>query len=438
MKTQVVGRIRPGRPADGGADGGGPKTEFRVCGDLRTVQLQEVRECPPTTGERMPNVRAALLVQRARACPLYSLQPMDCPRDQGDWIGRPVRLDKVYTDSITRRQFFRESVYPLVDGLGRGQSSTVVLIGGRHAGKWDAVLGAKHERRGPASLSSRQSIDGPHQRPSMLAPNFSPGSGGSPGRRFESDPADIAGVQAASTCSGGLISMILDMVYEHARQVGCASHRFRLSCSACEVGEHPDANIVDILEGESSGRGAGRSKGPTLLVRRDTCGGVPRVDRVLPRVDSDPDLGATVKGLEDLVEEFKSPFSSGRLKELVLEKLVQQRERSGDAAKHYMLSLVLEQSKRPTFQAHDAPKGRNTDRSHFLGLQPFRRAKFNLIVAGEVDSRDGGGGRGWRGALEHLACAANENAGLVPCHSCNFTQLIRESLTGHHSGLVSS
>jgi len=50
---------------------------------------------------------------------------------QGDWLGRPVRLDNVYASSTTHRQVFRETVYPLVDGLTRGQSCSVVLVGSR-------------------------------------------------------------------------------------------------------------------------------------------------------------------------------------------------------------------------------------------------------------------------------------------------------------------
>lgn len=138
--------------------------------------------------------------------------------------------------------------------------------------------------------------------------------------------------------------MILDMVYEHAKQVGNASHRFRLSCSACEVGEHPDASCSDLLRGASTSRPSSHPpKGPAVLPRRDTA-------RATLHLEGDPEIGVTMKGLEDCVEEFVSPFSAGPVKELLLSRLVDTRDATDDNSKHYLITFLLEQMKRPTFQ----------------------------------------------------------------------------------------
>jgi hypothetical protein len=192
---------------------------------------------------------------------------------QGDWFGRPVRLDKVYTGATTNRQVFREAVYPLVDGLTRGQSSTVVLVGGRSSGKWDVVLGPRHERqRGGGGGLAAPPMGA--ARASLLAPGASPA--GTPGGRFAGSPhAGTPGAQggaaggaskAAAAASSSLVGMVLDMLYEHARQVGCASHRFRLASTACAVGEHPQAAVSDLLLGAAAPQGPS-AKGPALVTR---------------------------------------------------------------------------------------------------------------------------------------------------------------------------
>ena len=334
-------------------------------------------------------------------------------------MSQPVHLDKIHTSSVTRRQVFRESVYPLVDGLTRGQSSTLVFIGGRRAGKWEAVLGS-HQ---PQTRNNHCTSDDP--RASILAPNLSPGGGSLGGRA--NGRQDAASLQAGP-CSGGLISMILDMVYEHARQVGCASHRFRLSCSACEIGEH----VVDMLQEGSLACDSAGSKGPKLLIRsdRDPPGN-------LLRLDDNPDIGATVAGLQDVAEELKSNSWPGRLKELLVGRLMQQRDVSDDSSKHYMLTIILEQSKRPTFQAHDAPKSRNTDRSHFIGLLPFRRAKLNIVVAGQGVSPGAGCLAAWPAVLDHIVDAIEHQAAQHAWDLCNLTKLLREPLAGERPSLVS-
>ena len=96
------------------------------------------------------------------------------------------------------------------------------------------------------------------------------------------------------------------------------------------------------------------------------------------------------------------PCSAGPVKELLLTRLADAyNDGDGSAPVHFVLTLVLEQLKRPTFQAHNAPKGRNTDRPSFLGLLPYRRAKLNIIVVDDGVSQDpgtggvgGGAGRG--------------------------------------------
>ena len=131
-----------------------------------------------------------------------------------------MRLDKVYSSSTTHRQVFREAVYPLVQELTRGQSSTVVLIGGRHAGKWEMALGPKLEH------GSSMPVAKPAVRGSLLAPATSP-AGVSPAMRFAGSPlagtpgalVSAGSLKTTSSSSSGLISMILDMVYEHAKQV---------------------------------------------------------------------------------------------------------------------------------------------------------------------------------------------------------------------------
>lgn len=239
--------------------------------------------------------------------------------------------------------------------------------------------------------------------------------------------------------------MILDMLYEHARQVGCASHCFRLSCSACEVGELPDAGVVDILQkanlaGDTDGS---KGRGPKLLIRNDP-------DNLL-QLDSDPEIGVTVTGLQDITQELKRNCVSGPLKELLQGQLAKQRDLSGDDSKHYMLTILLEQTKRPTFQAHDAPKGRNTDRAHLLGLRPFRRAKLNLIVAGQCRSSEAeGGGRqfgGWQAVLDGVEDALERQGqgdeGPSGWGQCSLSLLLREPLMSaagappHHASLVS-
>jgi hypothetical protein len=336
---------------------------------------------------------------------------------QGDWFGRPVRLDKVYTSSTTHRQVFREAVYPLVDGLTRGQSSAVVLLGGRYSGKWDLFLGPRHEReRG----GSRAAPPKGAARVSVLAPGASPA--GSPGARFSASPlAGVPGSAAGAASkvsagsSSGLVGMVLDMLYEHARQVGCASHRFRLACTACEIGEHPQASVSDLLLGAGA-RQDPHAKGPALVTRQDSTSA--------PHLDGDPEIGVTVRGLEECVEDFVAPFSAGPVKELLLSRLADAYEDNGGSAQaHFMLTLVLEQLKRPTFQAHNAPKGRNTDRPHFLGLLPYRRAKLNVIVVDDHVCQDSGGagGKGWPGAVENLVSALEARAGYVPWGACRYT-----------------
>ena len=233
------------------------------------------------------------------------------------------------------------------------------------AGKWEIVMGPKYER----GCNSLQPVHG--TRSSKLAPGYSPAGGASPSRRVAGSPhsgGDKPGALSSSSGApksvlsggGGLIAMILDMVYEHARQVGCASHRFRLSCSACEIGEHPAASVADLLQGACAARAPATttSKGPTLLTRGDRLRA--ELGGGQPRLASDPEIGMSMKGLEDCVEDFDAPFSAASVKELLLSRLVDARDASDDQSKHYMVTLILEQMKRPTFQAHDAPKGRNT------------------------------------------------------------------------------
>ena len=74
------------------------------------------------------------------------------------------------------------------------------------------------------------------------------------------------------------------------------------------------------------------------------------------RLIGDPEIGTTMKGLEECVEEFVTPFSAGAMKELLLKRLADARDKMEDEPKHLLLTLVLEQMKRPTFQSHDAPK----------------------------------------------------------------------------------
>ena len=173
--------------------------------------------------------------------------PRNTPQVQDDWLGRPVRLDKVYSSSATQRQVFRESVLPLVDGLTRGQSGTIVLIGGRRSGKWETLLGPKHEHADRVSQGfkgAQGSILAPGTSPSGVARTARSPVPRSPAAAGPSQ-GDACKASASGASSGhGLISMILDMLYEHARQVGCASHRFRLSCSACQLAEHAQVNLL--------------------------------------------------------------------------------------------------------------------------------------------------------------------------------------------------
>ena len=294
----VVGRIQPAEAADG-PQRGMTGTVFRLSGDLQAVQPES-----------------------------------------GDWIGRPVRLDRVYAATLTHRQVFRETAYPLVDALTRGESSSMLLFGGEDAGKWRHLLGQR-------------------QRPASGSPSATP-----PGERQSKGEGGEA----------GLLSMMVDMLYDHVRHVACASHRFRLSCTACELvdeGKTEQPAVRDILAGATR-ENLAEPKGPPVLLRRDA-------HEPSPWLARDDELGICMHGLEERVEDFealkqpKTPREKTAAAATALKQLLHSRLRAARAAalaegevgcggdRHYLVTFVLQQMKRPTFQVLARKTGTGTE-----------------------------------------------------------------------------